>query len=137
MDFLANVAMDFSTSGIFEDAIYDGNWELMNYYNFFGCILPSVAIRHGLGPNPRAGSIWTRYQNMCMRRKRIKTMASRGPGPIHMDVLLTLRDYAEAGNAEILREYNLQPADIDVLNHMSPLRKIKPKVVSTLKKQLQ
>jgi hypothetical protein len=50
---------------------------------------------------------------------------------------MTLRDYAEAGNADILREYNLQPQDIDVLNHLSPLRKIKPKVVAMLKKQLQ
>ena len=64
-------------------------------------------------------------------------MANRRPGQeIHTDILLTLRDYAEAGNAEILRDYNLQPQDIDILNHMSPLRKIKPKVVSSLKKSL-
>jgi hypothetical protein len=50
---------------------------------------------------------------------------------------MTLRDYAEAGNADILREYNLQPQDIYVLNHMSPLRNIKPKVMAMLKKQLQ
>ena len=138
VDFLANVAMDISTAGIFENVIYDGNWELMNYFNFFGCILPAVAIRHGLGPNLRAGSSWTKYQNMCMRHKRIRTMATRRPcQEIHMDVLLALRDYAEAGNADILREYNLGPTDIDVLNHLSPFRKIKPKVVSTLKKQLQ
>ena len=138
MDFLAKVSADFSTSGIFEDAIYDGNWNLIHYYNFFGCILPSVAIRHGLGPNLRPGSSWTKHQNTCMRMKRIKTMATRRPGQeIHLDVLMTLRDYAEAGNADILREYNLQPQDIDVLNHLSPLRKIKPKVVAMLKKQLQ
>jgi hypothetical protein len=136
-DFMANVALDISTSGIFEDAIYNGNWELMNYFNFFGCILPSVAIRHGLGTNLRAGSSWTKHQNMCMRLKRIKMMANRRPGQeIHMDTLMMLRDYAEAGNADILRDYNLQPQDIDVLNHMSPLRKIKPKVVTNLKKIL-
>jgi len=138
MDFLAKVSADFSTSGIFEDAIYDGNWNLIHYYNFFGCILPSVAIRHGLGPNLRPGSSWTKHQNTCMRMKRIKTMATRRPGQeIHLDVLMTLRDYAEAGNADILRDYNLQPQDIDVLNHLSPLHKIKPKVVAMLKKQLQ
>jgi hypothetical protein len=73
-----------------------------------------------------------------MRLKRIKTVAGRRPGQeASLDILMALRDYAEAGNADILREYNLQPQDIDVLNHLSCLRKIKPKVVSTLKKNLQ
>jgi hypothetical protein len=138
VDFLARVAGDISTAGLFEEAIYDGNWELIHYYNFFGTILPAVAIRHGLGPNLRPGSSWTKYQNMCMRLKRIKTVAGRRPGQeTNLDILMALRDYAEVGNADILREYNLQPQDIDVLNHLSCLRKIKPKVVSTLKKNLQ
>jgi hypothetical protein len=73
-----------------------------------------------------------------MRLKRIKAMATRRPGQeVHLDVLMTLRDYAEAGNADILREYNLQPQDVYVLNHMSPLRNIKPKVMAMLKKELQ
>ena len=138
IDFLARVSADFSTSGVFEDAIYEGNWNLIHYYNLFGCILPAVAIRHGLGQNLRPGSSWTKHQNMCMRLKRIKAMATRRPGQeVHLDVLMTLRDYAEAGNAAILREYNLQPQDVYVLNHMSPLRNIKPKVVAMLKKELQ
>ena len=72
-----------------------------------------------------------------MRVKKIRNMSQRTPGRnLSMDSIMLLRDYAEQGNADILREYNLEPADIDVLNHLSPYRKIKAKTVSLLKKCL-
>jgi hypothetical protein len=52
------------------------------------------------------------------------------------DELVFLRDFAEKEMVDILLDYNIKPQDIDVLNHMSPLRKIKAKTVSLLKKKL-
>jgi hypothetical protein len=126
-----------SHADVIESRVYAGDWELLHYFNFWGCILPSIAIGHTLKPNLRPGSTWTKYQNMCMRAKRIDALANRIPGKrLCYDELLTLRDFAELENVEILRDYQLQPQDIDVLNHLSPLRKIKAKTVSSLKKCL-
>ena len=72
-----------------------------------------------------------------MRYKKVQTMARRRPGrQLSLDEILILRDYAENENVEILQEYHLIPQDMDVMNHLSPLRKIKPKVISNIKKCL-
>ena len=55
---------------------------------------------------------------------------------LDLDGLMLLRDMAEAGNYEILREYGIQPQDVDVMGHLSPLHKLKPKTLSTIKKWL-
>ena len=72
-----------------------------------------------------------------MRAKRIDAMANRTPGKrLCYDELLILREYAEHENVDILKDYRLQPQDIDILNHLSPFRKIKAKTVGYLKKCL-
>jgi hypothetical protein len=134
MEDLADCANDFSQASVFDGLIYDGNWDLLPYYNLWGCILPSIKINHTLNAKIRPGSTWTKYQNMCMRSKKISTI---GESHLKIDVLLLLRDYAESGNIEILREYHIKSTDLDVLNHLNPLRKIKPKVLAQLKKCLQ
>lgn len=64
-------------------------------------------------------------------------MSHRVPGAaLDVQSLLLIRDWAEAGNYEILTEYGIQSQDVDVLNHLSPLRKLKPKSVSDIKKWL-
>lgn len=130
---LAECSDYLSQSTVIDGIIYDGNWDLLQYYNLWGCILPAMKINHTLTDKNRPGSIWTKYQNTCMRAKKI---ADIGTGHLKIDVILLLRDYAEAGNIEILKEYQLKPSDLDVLNHLSPLRKINPKVLASLKKSL-
>jgi len=74
---------------------------------------------------------------MCMRQKRLRSITGRVPYYyLDTDTLMLLRDMAEAGNVDVLREYKLEPKDVDVLNHLSPLRKLKPKTVQALKKTL-
>jgi len=133
----ADIIELLSVADVIESRVYSGEWELLQYFNLWGCILPSIEIEHTLQQKLRPGSTWTKYQNMCMRAKRIDTMANRKPGKrLCLDELIILRDFAELENAEILKEYGFQPQDIDVLNHLSPLRKIKAKTVSSLKKCL-
>ena len=137
LNFLARVGEHLSTADVFDEKIYNGNWDLFPYYGLFGCILPAVEINHRLGPNLRPGSLWTKHQNMCMRAKRIHSVTARNAElKLSYDALCLIRTYADRQNIEILRDYNIQPQDIDVLNYLSPYSKIKPKVVSVLKKCL-
>ncbi len=133
----ADIIDMLSRADIIESRVYNGDWELLHYFNLWGCILPSVEIAHSLKSKLRPGSTWTKYQNMCMRVKRIDAMATRIPEKrLCYDMLLVLRDFAEQENFQILKEYGLKPQDIDILNHLSPYRKIKAKTVSFLKKCL-
>ena len=125
-----------SVADLIETRVYAGEWDLLQYFNFWGCIVPAVEIGHSLD-NLRPGSTWTKYQNTCMRKKRIEALATRLPGKkLCHDELVFLRDFAEKEMVEILLDYKIRPQDIDVLNHLSPLRKIKPKTVNFLKKNL-
>jgi hypothetical protein len=134
---LAEIINMMSCADIIENKVYAGKWEFLPYFNLWGCILPSIEIGHTLKPQLRPGSTWTKYQNMCMRSKRISALSNRVAGKkLCYDELLALRDYAELENFQILKDYNIRPQDIDVLNHLSPLRKIKAKTVSLLKKCL-
>jgi hypothetical protein len=137
------ITRHMSDALVFEEAIYKGNWDLYPYYNLMGCILPAVEIGHTLKPPLRPGSVWTKYQSACAREKRLKTVAQRVPGKhLSMDEILMLRDYAEHGNIEILKEYGLKSQDLDVMNHLTydiktSLRsKIKVRNLSALKKEL-
>jgi hypothetical protein len=71
-----------------------------------------------------------------MRAKRISAMAKRQPWrELTLDDIIALKTYAETENVDILREYGIEPQDLDVMNHLSS-RKIKAKTLSSLKKCL-
>jgi hypothetical protein len=129
-----------SDAMIFEDKIYEGNWELYPYYNFMGCIMPSVSIGHTLKPPLRPGSVWTKHQSACARAKRLEAASERlrNRRRVSLDEILMLRMYAEHDNIEILKEYGLKSQDLDVMNHLTydPKHKIKPKNLAALKKSL-
>jgi hypothetical protein len=52
-----------------------------------------------------------------------------------MDALLLIRRQIENGDFENFLDYELEPSDIDILNHLSPQNNLKAKTVSSLKKQ--
>jgi hypothetical protein len=110
----------------------------MQYYTILGCVAPAVEIGHRLKPDKiRPGSIWTKHQNMCMRHKRIKTISDRIPFlNLKYDSLMLIRKHAEHKNWNLLLEYKLEAKDIDVLNHLSPLSKLKAKEIQEIKKHL-
>jgi hypothetical protein len=133
---LTEIIDALSQADIIEGRVFAGEWDLLQYFNLWGCILPSIEIKHSLG-HLRPGSTWTKYQNMCMRVKKIDALATRIPGKrLCHDELMFIRDFAEQERIDILLYYKLKPQDIDVLNHLSPYRKIKAKTVSALKKAL-
>ena len=66
-----------------------------------------------------------------------ETLSRRVDGKrLSMDEILLLHTYAEKGDVDVLREYMLEPQDLDVLNHLNPYRKMKPKDLAALKKSL-
>lgn len=135
----ALIIKHMSDAMILEDEIYEGNWELYPYYNFMGCILPAVSIGHTLKPPLRPGSVWTKHQSACARAKRIDAATHRRQDrSISLDEFLVLYKYAQQGDVEILKEYQLKPQDLDVMNHLAydPKHKIKPKNLTILKKEL-
>jgi hypothetical protein len=133
----AEIMESLSEAMIFESKIYTGNWDLYPYYNFLGCVLPAVQIGHALKPPLRPGSVWTKHQSACARAKRLEALAQRVQDKkLSMDEILMLHTYAQKGNIDVLKEYKLLPQDLDVLNHLSPNKKIKPKDLAVLKKSL-
>ena len=135
---IVKISESMSDAQVFEDKMYDGAWELMNYYITCGCIIPAVEIGHRLTPDKiRPGSIWTKHQNACMRKKKIQKISEKIPFiKTDIDSLLLLRKYAEKGQYNLLSEYKIEAKDIDVLNHLSPISKLKAKEVQEIKKHL-
>ena len=133
----ADIMESLSEAMIFESKIYTGNWDLYPYYNFLGCIQPAIQIGHALKPPLRPGSVWTKHQSACARAKRLEALSRRVDRKrLSMDEILLLHTYAQQGDVGVLKEHGLLPQDLDVLNHLSPYRKIKPKDLASLKKSL-
>lgn len=133
----ADVINTLSEAMIFETKVYEGHWDLYNYYSVMGCTFPAYQIGHTLKPPLRPGSMWTKFQSMCARTKKLEALAQRAPGRrISSDAIFLLFLYALDGNADVLKEHGLTSQDVDVLNHMSPYQKMRPKDVALLKKRL-
>ena len=133
---VAKIADQLSMADVMESRVYDGAWDMLPYFNLWGCVLPAVEVNHTLGANLRPGSTWTKYQNACMRAKKIRDLASRVPRQeLCIDSLLLIRSQVERGDFSNFHEHGLKPTDLDVMNHLSPIHKIKPKILSSLKKQ--
>jgi hypothetical protein len=130
------IGEQLSQADLIETKIYAGDWDLLSYFNFWGCILPAREINHTIGQELRPGSTWTKYQNMCMREKKMKSISNLVPrSPLCLDSLLLIRSHLEHGNFEPFLEYGMNPSDLDILNHLSPINKLKAKTLSSLKKE--
>jgi hypothetical protein len=133
---MAVISHQLSVADCIESRVYEGAWDLLPYFNMWGCLLPAVEIGHTLSNNLRPGSTWTKYQNACMRAKKIADMTRRIPhSPLCIDALLLIRAQVEKGDFQTFFDYGLGPSDLDVMNHLSPLNKIKAKTLASLKKQ--
>jgi hypothetical protein len=134
LDKCADIAESMSVADIYDTKIYaDGAWDtLMPYFVLHGCVMPCHVMARKLNPvRLRSGSMWTKFQNACMRRKKI-----RDTGLSHEE-LRTIRTYVEHDQYDILDVYSLDAASIDVMNHIVIGQKLKPKVVEQAKKHVR
>jgi hypothetical protein len=133
MDEIAEVADSHSLADVYDTKLYkDNSWDtLFHYFVLAACVYPCSIIHGRLNTRKlRAGSLWTKFQNTCMRAKKItSTRLSR-------ESLVILRVYVEHGQFEILKDYSLEPSAIDVMNHLGQT-KLRPKMVEQAKKFLR
>jgi len=69
-----DIIESLSNADIFDTKMYKGAWYLAPYMTNESCIYPAYVINHSINKVLRKGSIWTKYSNMCMKKKKMKTM---------------------------------------------------------------
>lgn len=138
---ILGITENLSTADVCDRWIYDSNWELLPYYCNHGIIAPTILMGSTLmRESIRPGSAWTKFNNRKMRQSKIRAMKDRTHLPIDVDGLMMIHKYCitDPDKAiEVLLSYNMKPQDLDVINHLSSINKIKPKALQLLKKRLK
>ena len=130
----AQITDSFSLADMYDQHIYsDGSWDsLMPYFILAGCVEPCFLMKQKLSTSRlRSGALWTKFQNACMRSKRIQETR------LAHDALVVIRMYIQQGVLGLLDDYKLNASAIDVLNHIVLGQKLKPKTVETAKKYVR
>lgn len=123
MNTMAHVLDEISTATLVDDMMYKGNWDLFKIFNVFGYVIPCKLL-NGSVKSRNAASMWTKFLNECMKRKKIREMR------IHIDTLWLLKEYATVcQNPE-----NLSSSNLDTLKYVDFLGRLKPKNIQRLKK---
>jgi hypothetical protein len=134
MDTCASIAESFSLADVYDQKIYsDGMWDnLMPYFVLTGCVTPCALMNQKLSTlKLRSGSMWTKFQNMRMRLKRIQETR------MSHDALCILRLYVEHGEFDLLDYYKMNASAIDAMNHIVIGQKLKPRLVENAKKHVR
>ena len=77
LDEIAQLADAHSLADVIDDHVYrTQSWELLPYLCTEGVFRPVYYIKKTL-KKLRPGSLWTKYQNMCMKKKRIETICEK------------------------------------------------------------
>lgn len=127
----------FSSADVIDKELYQGEWHLMSFFFTEGVIRPCISVGHTLESLDPA-SLWTKELNIRMREKKIRTISNRNPYVrFSHDELVLIGKYINNDierAKELVKEYRLESADIDVINH---LHKLKTRNASIIKKQCQ
>ena len=122
-----------------DNKLYEGHWCLTPYFCTHSIVEPCSYVKGTVDPDEcRPGSCWTKYNNYKMRSGKLQSIKTRtGMG---MEELLLLRDYCihDYDKAiQLMKEYKFEPGDVDTLNHVALVTKLKSKVVQKLKTSLK
>jgi hypothetical protein len=71
LETMSRVTMALSDAAVIDDHMYDGVWDLMPYFVTVGCSIPCHLL-DGSVKTMSPATIWTKYMNMCTRRKLFK-----------------------------------------------------------------
>lgn len=131
-----------SVADVYDEHLYVGEWELSPYFCHEGIITPSIKLQQSLCReilNP--GSSWTKYNNYKMRKGKLKEMAHhQGRFKVDISELMLIRDKCQIekiGVVPFLIKNKYTSQDMDVINHLAILNKIKPKLLINIKKELK
>jgi hypothetical protein len=134
IDACASISESQSLADVYDDVMYrTGTWDnLISYFLTAGCVYPAILIDRKLtAKNIRPGSSWTKFQNICMRHKKVKETR------LSVDALRVIRAYVEQGQLTLLSDYKLTDTMIDVFNHICIGNKLKPKLIDQAKKYVR
>lgn len=111
------IYMSLSNADVFDTYIYkNSDWLLSPYFVNEGLVRPCFMLENPV-TELRPGSMWTKHQNMCMRRKRLSDLYKKG---FQLDYIPLLRDYLNTGTIHPL----LTSSDLDIINHVCKIKKI-------------
>lgn len=139
---LATLADCMSIADIKDVEMYTG-YSHTSIFSFFGIILPAITINHTLQQSEmKPGSAWTKYNNYKMRYSRFSSLTNRKfKTTVDVDFLHVLATYCKTKPVSelmpMLNTYGIESADMDMLNHILLINKIKTKNLQTIKKQLK
>lgn len=135
-DCYENIADWMSTADTLDNLIYEGNWDLYEFFSIYGIIMPSMKINHSLKTETmRPGSSWTKYSNYKMRLMKFRNLSKKHT--VDLDRVYLLQQYLSNGDLSQVKSYKLQSHDLDTINHLCIKNKLKPKVLLKLKKTLK
>ena len=132
-----------SVSDVYDNLMYNGEWQMFNYFCHEGIVCPCLKINQNLlRESLRPGSAWTKFNNMKMRNSKLKDLNRRQfRTRIGLDELTFIKNYCEHETLEksikLLLKYNFKPHDLDLMNHLMLLNKLKPKLLTNIKRELK
>jgi hypothetical protein len=104
-------------------------------------VMPAFVINHTLDRfKMRSGSAWTKFGNFKMRDMKYREMSRRTTHKIDVDSLMVIKSYCQKDPAkalELCKTYKLVSADIDIINHLALIHKMKTKEMQAIKKALK
>jgi len=132
-------ATSFSDADIFDQVMYNGDWNMMPFFVNSALRYPMHYTGEPLAADKiRSGSSWTKHGNARMRAQKVKSIDNKAR-PNHLDVeaLNLLHLHAKLRHFEVLRTYSIVPSSLDVMNHLSLTSKLKQRELMSIKKQLK
>jgi len=130
-----------SQSDILDTEIYKGNWSLIPLFSTISTVMPAFQINHSLNRMTlRSGSAWTKFGNFKMRDMKVRSMSNRCGYTMDYDSSMLIKTYCQRDKEkalELCKVYKLGSSDMDVINHLAILNKLKPKELQSIKKSLK
>lgn len=130
-----------SQSDVLDTEIYKGTWELIPVFSTVSTIMPAFQLNHSLDRSViRSGSAWSKFGNFKMRDMKYRSMSNRTTFKMDIDTLMLIKTYIQLDREkalEICKAYKLTSSDMDVINHLALINKLKSKELQSIKKSLK
>lgn len=139
----AKITESFSKGDEYDNAMYAGNWDFLPYFTLEACVIPSKYIKNKIKKEDmKPGSAWTKCYNMKMRQKQLIQFISRNSNKsCDIDFLNYLgkifQNISNEEFLEIVKNYNFEPCDIDLMKHISLKTELKGRRIFNIKKALK
>jgi len=139
---MADITDWMSTADTIDSLMYTTQQDLYDIFSLYAVVMPAIRINHALVETAmRPGSAWTKFSNYRMRSMRLRHLKHSSPAASRIDVdsvdlIIKYCTALKLDAVPILQSYRLQPHDLDLMNHFVSSNKLKPRLLSILKKKL-